>query len=66
MRTEHFDSIANNHNHMTEFMDNMHGNDHAMQMMQGNQKIMGNMMQGEGIQMMMKDSMMMKKNMMRP
>lgn len=57
-RTALFDSIASNHNHMTEFIKNMQGNDHAMQMMQGNQMIMGNMMQGQGIQMMMNDSMM--------
>jgi hypothetical protein len=61
-RTELFDAIASNHNYMTEFMGNMQGNDHAMQMMKGNQKIMGNMMQGEGIPM-MNDSLM-SKNMM--
>jgi hypothetical protein len=59
-RMELFDAIANNHNYMTEFMDNMQDNDHAMQMMHGNQKMMGNMMQGGGMQMMVKDSMMMK------
>ncbi|SDD89194.1 hypothetical protein SAMN05421636_102240 [Pricia antarctica] len=59
-RTELFDAIASNHSYMTQFMDNMHGNDHAMQMMQGDQKMMGNMMQGGGMKMMMKDSMMMK------
>jgi|TARA_R110002012_G_scaffold321647_1_gene550399 hypothetical protein len=59
-RTELFEAIASNHSYMTEFMDNMQGNDHAMQMMQGNQKMMGTMIQGQGIQMMMKDSMMMK------
>jgi hypothetical protein len=57
-RTALFDSIASNHNHMTEFIKNMQGNDHAMQMMQGNQMIMGNMIQGQGMQMMMNDSMM--------
>ena len=57
-RTELFDAIANNHSYMTQFMDNMHGNDHAMQMMQGNKKMMGTMMQGNSMQMMMKDSMM--------
>ena len=57
-RTELFDAIASNHNYMTEFMDNMQGNDHAMQMMKGNQNIMGNMMKGQGMQMMMNDSLM--------
>lgn len=48
-RTEVFNAITGNHDYMTEFMANMHNSDHAMQMMQG-----------EGIQMMIKDSMMMK------
>ena len=34
-----------------------------MQMMQGNNKMMGGMMKGDGMQMMMKDSTMMKKMM---
>ena len=55
-RDEVFDAIANNHNYMTEFMDDMQGNEHAMQMM-------GNMKKGGGMQMMMKDSMMMMKMM---
>ena len=59
-RTELFDAIASNHDYMTEFMGNMQGNNHAMQMMQGNKKIMGTVMQGGGMKMMMKDSMMMK------
>ena len=59
-RMELFEAIASNHGYLTEFMDNMQDNDHAMQMMQGNHKMMGNMMQGVGIQKMMKDSMMMK------
>ena len=62
-RTEIFDSIANNHKFMTEFMESMQSSDHAMQMMQGNNNMMGTMMQGESMQMMMKDSMM-TKNMM--
>lgn len=48
-RTELFNAIASNHNYMMEFMENMQGNDHAMQMMQGS-----------GMQLIMKDSMMMK------
>jgi hypothetical protein len=59
-RTALFEAITSNHDHMTEFMNNMQGNNHAMQMMQGNKKMMGTMMQDGGIQMMMKDSMMMK------
>jgi hypothetical protein len=43
---------------MTEFMVNMHSNPDAMHMMQGN-KMMGNMMGDNGMQM-MKDSMMTK------
>lgn len=39
-RTELFDAIASNHSYMTQFMDNMQTNDHVMQMMQGNQKMM--------------------------
>ncbi|MAO42655.1 hypothetical protein [Leeuwenhoekiella sp.] len=58
-RTEVFNAITKNHNYMTEFMESMHGNQHVMQMMQGNKKMMGTMMQGEGMQMMMKDSTMM-------
>ena len=43
-RTELFDAIASNHNYMTEFMGNMQGNDHVMQMMKGNQNIMEGML----------------------
>ncbi|MEY8021350.1 hypothetical protein AB8P51_10995 [Muriicola sp. SD30] len=63
-RSEIFGAIANNHTYMTGFMENMQESDHAMQMMQGNHKMMGGMMKGDGMQMMMKDSMMMK-NMMK-
>jgi hypothetical protein len=45
---------------MTEFMVNMHSNPDAMHMMQGNKMMMGNMMGDNGMQMMMKDSMMTK------
>jgi len=55
-RTEVFNAISKNHDYMTEFMESMHDNQHAMQMMQGNKKMMSSMMQGEGMQMMMKDS----------
>lgn len=33
-RMELFEAIASNHGYLTEFMDNMQDNDHAMQMMQ--------------------------------
>ena len=58
-RTELFDAIASNHSYMTQFMDNMQTNDHAMQMMQGNQKMMGHMMQGGGMMQMMHENGMM-------
>ena len=58
-RTEVFNAITENHDYMTEFMESMHGSQHTMAMMQGNKKMMGSMMQGEGMQMMMKDSTMM-------
>jgi hypothetical protein len=45
-RTEVFNAITGNHDYMTEFMANMHNSDHAKQMMQG-----------EGMQMMMKNMM---------
>ncbi|QFZ54855.1 DUF4175 domain-containing protein [Oceanihabitans sp. IOP_32] len=58
-RTEVFNDIAQNDDYMTEFMENMHNNPQAMQMMQGNKNMMDAMMQGEGMQMMMEDGMMM-------
>ncbi|WP_366186639.1 hypothetical protein [Flavobacterium ovatum] len=45
-RKELFSTIANDHDLMTEFMVNM----------QGNKMMIGNMMGGNGMQMMMKDS----------
>lgn len=59
-RSEILKTITGNHNYMMEFMESMHNNEHAMQMMQGNQKMMGMMMKGNGMKMMMKDSMMTK------
>lgn len=59
MRSEIFEAIASDHDHMMSFMESMQSNDHAMQMMQGNYMMMGNMMKGRGMDMMMKDSMMM-------
>lgn len=58
-RNEIFEAIASDHDQMMSFMESMQSNEHAMQMMQGNYMIMGNMMKGRGIHMMMKDSMMM-------
>lgn len=57
-RSEVLNTITENHKFMTEFMEQMHGSEHAMQMMQGNKNMMGKMMKGQGMQMMMKDSMM--------
>lgn len=37
-RTEVFNAISKNHDYMTEFMESMHDNQHAMQMMQGTKK----------------------------
>jgi hypothetical protein len=59
-RTEIFTAITESHDYMTEFMENMQNSQHAMQMMEGNQKMTGQMIKGNGMQMMMKDSMMMK------
>lgn len=58
-RSKVFNTITQNDDYMTEFMESMPDNLHTMQMMQGNKKMMGSMMQGEGMQMMMKDSTMM-------
>ncbi len=74
-RTEVFNSILGNHQLMMEFMTAMKGNEHAMMMMQGNNKMMGNKggmgmnkdnkMMGQGNMMgMMKDNPEMMKNMM--
>jgi len=56
-RSEVLSIITENHKFMTEFMEQMHVSEHAMQMMQGNKNMMGTMMKGQGMQMMMKDSM---------
>ena len=58
-RSEIFQAIASDHDQMMSFMESMQNNEHAMQMMQGNDMMMGNMMKGRGIDMMMKDSIMM-------
>lgn len=59
-RSEIFTTIAGNHGYMMEFLDVIQNNEHAMQMMQGNRAMMGQMMEGDGMQMMMNDSMMMR------
>ncbi len=59
-RNEIFNSILNNHDFMMEFMKSMHTSNHAMQMMQGDKKMMEMMMSDDGIHNMMKDSTMMK------
>ena len=40
-RMEILNTVASNHSYMTEFMGIMRESDHAMQMMQGNQRMMG-------------------------
>jgi len=58
-RTEVYNTIAQNDDYMTEFMANLQNDENAMEMMQGNNKMMGSMIKGENMQMMMKDSTMM-------
>jgi hypothetical protein len=41
-RKEIINSILNNHNYMTEFIQEMHGNQHAMMMLNGNNQMTGN------------------------
>ena len=40
-RKEIINSILNNHNYMTEFIQEMHGNQHAMMMLNGNNQMTG-------------------------
>ncbi len=56
-RNEIFNTIANDREMMSSFMETIQKNENAMQMMQGNTHMMGHMMKGGGMQMMMKDSM---------
>ena len=58
-RSDIFEEIVSDHDYMMSFMESMQSNEHAMQMMQGDRMMMGNMMKGGGMHMMMKDSMMM-------
>lgn len=55
-RIEMFTAIADNHDYMTEFMENTQNSEHGMQMMEGNQNMMGN----SEMPAMMKDSLMMR------
>lgn len=57
-------AICNDHQMMTNMMDQMMKNDHAMQMMMGNQAMMGKMMQGEHAMGMMEGNHEMMGNMM--
>ncbi len=60
IRSDIFEAIANDHDHMTLFMESIQSNEHAMQMMQGHYMMKGNMMKGNMMKgNMMKDSMMM-------
>jgi len=63
-RTEVFNTIMENQDYMTELMSQMQNSEQAIQMMQGNKKMMGSMMQGEGVQMMMMDNKQMRHSMM--
>ena len=58
-RSEIFEAIATDHDQMMSFVKSIQSNEHAMQMMQDNYMMMGNMMKGRGMHVMMKDSMMM-------
>lgn len=58
-RTVVYNAIAQNDDYMMEFMANLQNNENAMEMTQGNNKMMGSMIKGENMQMMMKDSSMM-------
>lgn len=60
IKNEIFKTIADNQDYMMGFMETMQNSEHAMQLMQGNKMMMGNMMKGQGMQMMMDDSTMMK------
>jgi hypothetical protein len=55
-KNELFNAIIENHDHMTEFMETMQNDKHALQMRKENKMIMHKMMEGQGMQMMMNDS----------
>ena len=50
-----FSAIVSDHELMTEFMDKMMSNEHAMMMVKGNEKMMGMVMSGGNMINMMKD-----------
>jgi transcriptional regulator of aromatic amino acid metabolism len=55
-KNEIFKTIIDNNDYMMEFMESMQNSENAMQLFQGNKKMMGKMMKGKGMQMMMNDS----------
>lgn len=59
-KNEIFNAIASNHDYLMGFMENIQNNQHAMQMIKGDKKMMEHMGQGREMQMMMNDSTMMK------
>ncbi len=59
-----FSTILDDHELMTEFMNKMMSNEHAMMMMQGNEDMMGMMMKEDNMMQMMKDKPEMMHNMM--
>ena len=59
-----FSAILDNHELMTEFMNKMMSNEHAMMMMQGNKDMMGMMMKGGDMMQMMQSNPEMMHNMM--
>ena len=63
-RQEVFQAILDNHDYMTDFMNVMQNNDHAMTMMQGNQMMMGHMMQDSSMVNTMMQKMLSNKTMM--
>ncbi|MCM4173006.1 hypothetical protein DHD32_16075 [Arenibacter sp. TNZ] len=54
-RNEIFDVIVEDRDMMNSFMEKMQDNENAMHMMQGNQMMIGHMMDHNGIQMMIKN-----------
>ena len=59
-----FSAILDDHEMMTEFMNKMMSNEHAMMMMQGNKDMMGMMMKGGDMMQMMQGNPEMMHNMM--
>jgi hypothetical protein len=55
-KNEIFNSITDNQEYMSAFLQHMQNNQNAMDMMRGNKGMMGGMMRGQGMRMMMADS----------